>query len=187
MSRLLQDLRYALRQLAKAPSFTTTALLTLALGIGANVVVFGVRNTWVLRPRDVPRPAGLYNIAHAQQNYDNQSYPEYLDLQARNNSFRDMAAYRFGDAGVSAGTVTCKCWFYKVSGNYVDMVGAQPFRGRMLHATDEHGPNSAIRTAPLAPSICPFLRITSKPPARTCYKAAMSPGTILPMRPKSRL
>jgi len=142
MGRPLQDLRYALRQLAKAPSFATTALLTLAVGIGANVVVFGVLNAFVLRPLEVPQPAGLYNIADAQQNYDTQPYPDYLDFKTRNHTFRDLAAYRLGDGGLSAGTVTCKCWFYKGSGNYFDM-GVQPFRGRMLHATDEHGPNSA--------------------------------------------
>lgn len=141
MGRLLQDLRYALRQLAKAPSFATTALLTLAIGIGANVVVFGVLNALLLRPLDVPQPAGLYNIAHAPPNYDIQSYPDYLDFKTRNNTFRDMAAYRLGNAGLSTGTVTCKCWFYKVSG--VDMLGVEPSRGRMLHAIDEHGPNSA--------------------------------------------
>jgi hypothetical protein len=143
MRRLLQDLRYALRQLANSPSFATTALLTLALGIGANVVVFGVLNALVLRPLDVPEPAGLYNIAHAQPHYDNQSYPDYLDFKTRNTTFRDMAAYRLGNAGLSTGTATYKCWFNKVSGNYFDVLGVQPFRGRMLHATDERGPNSA--------------------------------------------
>ena len=151
MGRLLQDLRYALRQLAKAPSFATTAVLTLALGIGANVVVFGVINALLLRPLDVPQPAGLCQSAHTRPTYENPSYPDSLDFKTRNNTFHDMAAYRLGDAGLSTGTVTCKCWFYKVSGNYLDMLGVEPFRGRMLYATQEHGPNSTpyIISAPI--------------------------------------
>ena len=144
MGRLLQ-LRYALRQLAKVPSFATTALLTLALGIGANVVVFGLLNALLLRPLDVPEPAGLYKLAHTRQDDGNQPYPDYPDFKTRNHTFRDVAAYRLGDAGLSTGTVTCKCWFYKVSGSYFDPLGA---RGRMLHATEEHGANSA----PASPS-----------------------------------
>src|SRR6266568_7115849 len=99
MRGFVQDGRFALRQLLKSPAFATTALLTLALGIGANVVVFSVLNALLLRPLDVPQPAGLYNIVHAAHGYDNQSYPDYVDFQIRNSTFGDMAAYRFEIAG----------------------------------------------------------------------------------------
>src|SRR5258707_13288596 len=89
-----RDLRYAARQLGRSPAFTLTALVTLILGIGANVVVFSVLNALVLRPLDVPQPSGLYNVVHKAQGYDNQSYPDYLDFQRRNTTFSDMAAYR---------------------------------------------------------------------------------------------
>lgn len=59
-----RDLRYAARQLRRSPTFTVSALVTLILGIGANVVVFSVLNALVLRPLDVPQPAGLYNVVH---------------------------------------------------------------------------------------------------------------------------
>src|SRR5262249_41700694 len=74
---------------------------------------------------------------------DNQSYPDYLDFETRNSTFIDMAAYRLERAGLSTGNASYSCWFYKVSGNYFDMLGVQPLRGRVFHANDEHGPNSA--------------------------------------------
>ena len=143
MAGLSQDLRYAMRQLLKSPAFATTALLTLALGIGANVVVFSVLNALLLRPLDVPQPAGLYNIVHAEHGYDNQSYPDYVDFKARNTTFSDMVAYRLERAGLSTGYASFSCWFYKVSGNYFDILGVQPLTGQIFHASDEHGPNSA--------------------------------------------
>src|SRR5262249_50296608 len=118
MRGMIQDFRFALRQLLKSPTFAATALLTLALAIGANVVVFGVLNAVLLRPIDVPQPASLYNIVHAQHGYDNQSYPDYLDFETRNSTFIDMAAYRLERAGLSTGNASYSCWFYKVSGNY---------------------------------------------------------------------
>jgi len=143
MNGLIQDFKYALRQLLKSPTFGTTALLTVALGVGANVAVFGVLNALLLRKLDVPQPAGLYNVVHAEQGYDNQSYPDYLDFKNRNTTFSDMAAYRLEQAGVSTSSATYSCWYYKVSGNYFDMLGVQPAYGRVFHANDEHGPNSA--------------------------------------------
>ena len=138
-----RDLRYAARQLRRSPTFTVSALVTLILGIGANVVVFSVLNALVLRPLDVPRPAGLYNVVHQQHGYDNHSYPDYLDFQSKNSTFSDMAAYRVQSAGLSTRDAAYKCWYYRVSGNYFDMLGVQPEHGRLFHPSDEHGPNSA--------------------------------------------
>ena len=138
-----RELRYAARQLRRSPAFTATALVTLILGIGANVVVFSVLNAMVLRPLDVPQPARLYNVVHKQQGYDNQSYPDYRDFQTKNSTFSDLAAYRIELAGLSTGTAAYKCWYYRVSANYFDMLGVQPALGRFFHSSDEHGPNSA--------------------------------------------
>jgi predicted permease len=143
MSALGQDLRYGLRQLRRAPSFALTAVVTLALGIGANVVAFGVLNAVLLKPLDVPQPARLYNIEQQKEGDNSQSYPDYVDFRSRNRTFSDMAVYRLEDAGLSTGTATYKTWFYKVSGNYFDMLGVNPLLGRLLHESDEHGPNSA--------------------------------------------
>src|SRR5215469_4178757 len=143
MTGLGQDLRFGLRQLRRSPAFAITAVVTLALGIGANVVAYGVLNALMLKPLDVPQPDGLYNVVQQQQGNDNQSYPDYVDFRSRNRTFRDMAAYRLDDAGLSTGSATYKCWYYKVSGNYFDMLGANSLRGRFFHESDEHGPNSA--------------------------------------------
>jgi predicted permease len=140
---LWREMRHAARQLRRSPTFTITALITLILGIGANVIVFGVLNALILRPLHVPKPNGLYNVVHKSNGYDNQSYSDYLDFQSENASFSDMAAYRLQDAGLAARDAAYKCWYYRVSGNYFDMLGVQPAYGRVFHASDEHGPNSA--------------------------------------------
>jgi predicted permease len=138
-----RDVRYAARQLRRSPAFTMTALATLVLGIGANVVVFSVLNALILKPLEVPKPDGLYNIVHKEQGYDNQSYPDFLDFQTKNSTFADMAAYRIESAGLSTGSAAYQCWYYRVSGSYFDLLGVQPALGRFFHASDEHGPNSA--------------------------------------------
>lgn len=71
LDSIARDLRYAMRQLRRSPGFALTAVLTLALGIAANVVVFGVLASLVLNVIDVPQPAGLYNIVQKQQGDDN--------------------------------------------------------------------------------------------------------------------
>jgi len=138
-----RDVRYALRQLRRSPGFAITAILTLALGIGANVIVFGVLNAIILRPLNVADADRLFEVVQHEQGDDNQSYPDYLDYRARNTTFSDMAAYRMGFVGMSAGGAAQKCWEYEVTGNYFDMLGVQPALGRFFHANDEHGQNSA--------------------------------------------
>jgi predicted permease len=143
LENLLRDLRYAARQLRRSPGFALTAIVTLAVGIGANVVVFGVLNALLLRPLPVRGSERLYEVIQKDQGYDNQSYPDYVDYRARNTAFADMAAYRIQNAGLSTGGSAEKCWVYEISGNYFDMLGVQPELGRTLHSSDEHGPNSA--------------------------------------------
>jgi len=140
---LARNLRYAFRQLRRSPGFALTAILTLALGIGANVVVFGVLNAILLRPLNVSNADRLFEVVQKQQGYDNQSYPDYIDYKTRNTAFTDMAAYRLGFAGMSSGGTAQKFMDYEVSGNYFDMLGVQPALGRFFHQSDERGPNSA--------------------------------------------
>src|SRR5215469_3507581 len=87
----LQDLRCALRQLRKSPSFTVAAVLTLAMAIGANVVVFSVLKGVILRPLNVPQPESLYLLESASDKNTAQSYPDYLDFRDRNHSFDGLA------------------------------------------------------------------------------------------------
>ena len=140
---LISDVRYGLRVLRKSPGFTTTAVLTLALAIGANAVVFGVMNAVILRPLDLPHPDSLYGIERSDIDLPVQSYPDYLDLRDRNRSFESLAAYRMTEAGIDTGGTPSRIFGYEVSGNYFDALGIEPVLGRFFHASDERGPNSA--------------------------------------------
>jgi predicted permease len=138
------DVSYALRQLTKSPGFTLTAVLTLALGIAANVVVFSVINTLILRPLNSPLSKDLRRVVHGHDGWDGQSYPNYLDYRDRNHSFNGMIAqYGMSIAGLNRGQSVHKAWGYDVTGNYFDLLGVQPELGRFFHAEDEHGPDSA--------------------------------------------
>src|SRR5438552_1330653 len=141
MGILLQDLRFAFRMLHTSPSFAAAAVLTLAVAIGANTVVFGALNGLVLRPLKVPHADSLYELGrnHGQ----NESYPSYLDLRDRNRSFESLAAAAFNEVGLDTGEGPERSWGYSTSGNYFDVLGIQPYLGRFFHAADEHGPNSA--------------------------------------------
>ncbi|WP_433963460.1 ABC transporter permease [Tunturiibacter psychrotolerans] len=142
MITLLQDLRFALRQLRKSPGFTFVALVTLALAIGANALVFGVLNALILRPLNVPQAESLFVIQHGSDGGWH-SYPDYLDLRRRNRIFDDVAAWAISQAGLDTGKDPSKVWAYETSGNYFDLLQVHPYLGRFFHASDERGPNSA--------------------------------------------
>jgi predicted permease len=143
MQRLWQDLRYAVRMLKKSPGFTAVAVLTLAMAIGANAVVFSVLSALILHPLHLPDADSLYAIQHAGEASCYQSYADYLDLRDRNHSFDGLAAYNAGEAGLDTGENTTRAWLMEVSGNFFDVLGVQPYLGRLIHPSDEHGPNSA--------------------------------------------
>ncbi len=92
MTNLLQDLRFALRQMRRSPGFAVTAVLTLALGIAANVIVFGVLQALVLRPIDVPHAERVMTLAHTSTTYPIFSYPEVRDVRDGNTVFSAVAA-----------------------------------------------------------------------------------------------
>jgi predicted permease len=143
MQTLWQDLRYGVRMLKTNPGFTVVAVLTLAMAIGANAVVFSVLNALILHPLHVPQAESLYGIQHGNEASSYQSYPDYLDLRDRNRSFDDLAAYDVAQVGLDTGENPSRVWIVLVSGNYFDVLRLQPSRGRFFHASDEHGPNSA--------------------------------------------
>src|SRR5215469_1564428 len=136
------DVKFALRQLRHSPGFTVITVLTLALAIGANAVVFGVLNALILRPLNVPQAENLFVIQHGSD-VASHSYPDYLDLRRRNRSFDDIAAWAISQAGLDTGKDPSDVWEYETSGNYFDVLRVHPYLGRFFHASDEHGPNSA--------------------------------------------
>ncbi|HEY6445585.1 MAG TPA: ABC transporter permease, partial [Acidobacteriaceae bacterium] len=140
------DWTLAVRQLRKSPGFAVTAIFTLALGIGANAVVFSVLNALVLRPLNVPHAQNLYMVQRAYQNgyAPTQSWLDYIDLRDRNRTFQNLFAYNIaGPAGVDTGGNPTTAWPYVASGNYFDALGIQPYLGRFFHPSDEHGIDSA--------------------------------------------
>ncbi|HVP46622.1 MAG TPA: permease prefix domain 1-containing protein, partial [Bryobacteraceae bacterium] len=140
---LIKDVRFSVRVLRKSRGFTVIAVITLALAIGANAVVFSVLNALVLRPLNVPQPESLYALEHGSDKSLVLSYPDYLDLRDRNHSFDGLAAYNNFLAGLDTGDSSTRAFVDEVSGNYFDAFRIQPFLGRFFHASDEHGANSA--------------------------------------------
>src|SRR6516162_4998289 len=143
MQTFWQDLRYAARMLTKSPGFLAVAVLTLAMAIGANAVVFSVLNALILHPLHVANAGTLWTIQHGNEASLYQSYPDYLDLGSRNRSFEGLAAFNIDEAALDTGDNPSRIWLAEVSGNYFDLLGVQPHLGRVFHASDEHGPNSA--------------------------------------------
>jgi predicted permease len=140
------DLQLAWRQLRNAPGFALTAVLTLALAIGANAVVFSVLNALVLRPLNVPNAENLFMLERAfgSDTTPSHSYPDYRDLHDRNRTFDSLITYDImGGVGLDTGSGNPSVvWPYLVSGNYFDALGIQPYLGRFIHDSEEHGKNS---------------------------------------------
>jgi predicted permease len=148
LDTLLLDVRYALRVLRKSPMFTMVAFVTLMFGIGANVVVFGVLNTVLLKPLPVSDPSSLYQVRPKPwRNGRNltTSYPAFEDYRRRTTAFSAMSAVDGYALAVLSqhGTVLRDISGEAVTGNYFDLLGVPAAEGRVFHAADEHGPGSA--------------------------------------------
>jgi predicted permease len=147
MTDLLLDIRYSLRVLWKSPAFTLVATLTLMLGIGANVVVFGVVNALLLRPLDVSEPENLYQLRLKPWTSGKAlttSYPAFEDYRQRNTMFSDLAGFDgFSSGRLRWGDTVKSVSGYSVTGNYFDFLGVQPQLGRLIQSADDRGPNSA--------------------------------------------
>lgn len=145
MSGLLQDLRYALRMLAKSPGFTFVAVLTLALGIGVNTTVFSVINGLLLRPMPVPHPEQITVLGLQQEgNNDFQpfSYLDYLDIRSQANTFGDILAYRISLVGLTINGKGEHCIVSRVTGNYFTVAGIQPALGRLILPSEGQTPGA---------------------------------------------
>src|SRR5712672_3628139 len=130
MRILLQDLRYAVRMLLKSPGFTLIAILTLALGIGANTVVFSVLNALLLRPLAVDRPNELAFLE--SQTGPSHSFPNYKDLRDRNRTFVGLIGYRIALMELETYERAYRICGYPTTGNYFDVLGVRPVLGRFF-------------------------------------------------------
>jgi predicted permease len=142
LEQLLQDVRFALRMLRKNPGFALTAVLILALGIAANVIVFGVLQALVLRTLDVPHANRLMTL-QPKEGGPFLAYPEVRDVRDDNTVFSAVAAVEVNDFGLEANGVTRPAWGYEVSGQYFEVVGIKPFLGRLLQRADDDHPGTS--------------------------------------------
>ena len=141
----LQDLRYAVRLLRRNPLFALTAVLSLAIGIGANTTIFTIANALLFKPPlGVADASRLVDVGRSQdgQGFDNGSYSNYLDIRARNTVFSGIYAYRLGPEPMSLRGKDGAERIYgeMVSTNYFNVLGTPPHIGRLFTSDDSEQP-----------------------------------------------
>jgi putative ABC transport system permease protein len=145
---MIQDFRFAFRQLIKSPGFTIVAVVTLALAIGVNSAIFALINGVVLRPMVPVRPQEVVNVFTARQSanhdYRQFSYTEFRELRENGKEvFADLAALEFAVAGIGADHEMHRSFAFLTSENFFSMMGVQPYRGRFYDA-EECRPNANL-------------------------------------------
>ena len=147
MQTLLQDLRYGLRMLAKNPGFTLTAVLTLALGIGANTAIFSVVNTVLLRPlpyKDAGRLVMVWEQNVRRGWFENiVSGANFLDWQKQNDVFADMAAFESNFFTLTGGGKPEEIAGERVTANFFSVLGVRPLHGRWFVPEEENRESAA--------------------------------------------
>jgi putative ABC transport system permease protein len=138
METLLQDVRYAIRTLTRKPGFAVFAVLTLALGIGANTAIFSMVNAVLLRPLALREPERILLIWESRGDSDKLpiSIPEFLDLQAQNRSFSQMAALANWNANLSGEETPERLQGMQASASFFETLGVQANIGRTLLPAD---------------------------------------------------
>ena len=142
---LVRDVKFALRQMYKAPGFTVTAVLTLALGIGANTAIFSLVNTLLLKPLAVPNPEQITVLTLRENDgplEQTLSWNEYKQIRARSGrSFSDVFAYTISLDGLAVqGQQPDRIWTMYVSGNFFDALQLKPAAGRLFLRSEEEIP-----------------------------------------------
>jgi predicted permease len=147
MSTLFQDLKFGLRMLAKNPGFTAVAVLTLALGIGANTAIFSVVYGVLLRPLPYPEASRLVTVYENGRDFTRGSvaYPNFLDWRRENRSFADLAVYRNDDLILSGSGQPEHLAGEYVSAGFFPVLGVPPFLGRgFLPQEDQRGTGGVV-------------------------------------------
>ncbi len=144
MKTIWQDLRYAARTLWKTPGFTIVAVLSLALGIGANTAIFSFVNAVLLRALPVAEPERLvfvFNGTRAEP-YNVSSYPDYVDYRDRNKIFSDLTAYSGITVSLNNNEGAEQISGLIVTGNYFDVLGVRARAGRTFMPEEDHTPGA---------------------------------------------
>lgn len=144
MDSLIKDIRYAIRGLIKRPGFVAIAVVTLALGIGANTAIFSLVNTVLLRTLPVDRPGEIVSVAvrGRDDSMSAFSYPNYRDFRDRNEVLSGLLVYRFVPLSLSRGGANERIWGYEVSGNYFDVLNVKAIKGRTFLPEEDKTPLS---------------------------------------------
>ncbi len=140
MNNLLKDLRYALRKLLKTPGVTFVAIITLALGIGANTAIFSGVNAFIFRPLPVPEPERLIRPAEVTEDRglaDEMSYPDFVDYRNQSTSFTGLAAEDMLQVAIDTEQRNDVIWGQAVSANYFDVVQVKPILGRTFSPEED--------------------------------------------------
>src|SRR5215471_6980650 len=147
MGTLAQDLLYALRQLRKSPGFTSVAILTLALGIGANTGIFSIVNAILLRPLPYPNPDRLVAVYNHTGSGGNSTfgYLDFLEWQRQNQSFASLSTYRHWNFTLSGTALEESVQGDLISAEFFNTLGVNPLIGRTFNGTDDH-----LGSAPVA-------------------------------------
>src|SRR5262249_23002177 len=129
---LFQDLRYGLRMLVKTPAFSGIAILTLALGIGANTAIFSVVNGVLLNPLPFHEPNQLVSLFEEIPNFKNGSisYPNFVDWRRMNHTFSAMAAYRAASFNLTGAGEPENLRGEMISAGFFEILGVKPLLGR---------------------------------------------------------
>jgi predicted permease len=146
MDTLLADLRYTVRRLLQRPGFTIVAILTMALGIGANSAIFSIVNAILLRPLPVESPGELVEIYSREGDEEPvpNAYPDFLDIQERDDLFTGVAGYTLDFLSMDVGDRTEVVLGEAVSGNYFEVLGIPAARGRTFIAGEDDAPGAAL-------------------------------------------
>src|SRR5256885_5040511 len=150
MAGFLQDIRYALRQLGKKPGFTVVAVITLAVGIGANTAIFSVVNTVLLKPLTYPDPDRIvqFLLTSPQGSGAGASVTKFNTWREQTGVFEDIAAYDFGGPGLNltGGMYPEQVKGIHVTADYFRLFGAQTVKGRTFSAEEDrpHGGHVAV-------------------------------------------
>jgi predicted permease len=204
MSSLIQDLKYSLRLLLKSPGFSFTAVLVLALGIGANAAVFTLVNGLLLKPlvgADKPgQLVGVYSHDHTKpDSYRGFSYPAYADVRDRAKVFSEVTAFNLAFAGIGEGEATRRTFIGVVAGNYFSTLGSGLMAGRTFNAEEErpdsqaavaivsyqywksHGSDPALLGKTVRLNTRPFTIVGITPAGFTGTSVVLSPDAYVPI------
>jgi macrolide transport system ATP-binding/permease protein len=140
MSTFIQDLKYGVRMLAKAPGITAVAVMALALGIGANAAIFSGVSAFLFRPLPVPQASQLvrpFETTDDRGTTDSFSYADFVDYREQSTSFEGLVAEDMTQAAISAQNQNDVIWGQVVSGNYFEVLQIKPAQGRSFSADED--------------------------------------------------